>query len=97
MQNPSKLFIFGCVLWPEAVEVVSKQLTGLFFILVDECNLDTKVFMIIEKLSTKSWKQKLGQSIGLVKINARLTQLLNSEQYTKFMLFVLASYSNTLW
>lgn len=60
MQNPSKLFIF-----------VSKQLTGLFFILVDECNLDTKVFMIIEKLSTKSWKQKLGQSIGLVKINAR--------------------------
>lgn len=93
MQNPSKLFIFGCVLRPEAVEVVSKQLTGLFFILVDECNLDTKVFMIIEKLSTKSWKQKLGQSIGLVKINA---QLLNSEQYPKFMLFVLASYSNTL-
>lgn len=96
MQNPSKLFIFGCVLRPEAVEVVSKQLTGLFFILVDECNLDTKVFMIIEKLSTKSWKQKLGQSIGLVKINARLTQLLNSEQYPKFMLFVLASYSNTI-
>lgn len=54
MQNHHRLFIFCCVLKPEAVvRAFQNKKIWNFFIYVDEPSLGTKVFMITEILNTK--------------------------------------------
>lgn len=60
---------------------VSKQIIcTFFFILEDEHSLGTKIFMIIETLSKKWWKQNLGTEYGtciIVSVDNQYTKILH--------------------
>lgn len=63
-QNPRRLSIFCSVLKHKAIKGRYTTEIFTFFIIVDECSLDTNVFMIIEILSKKySGSRNFGESI----------------------------------
>lgn len=86
MQNPRRIFVFGCVLKPKAIEDQYKTETGPF-VLVNKCILGTNVFILIEMLSNKWWEQKLGTGYDAKScLKSHLVFLIDIKWYVSILL-----------